>query len=167
MARHTCPLFWKRPFEHAGRDLLRIDVVEHDTGIVAAEFERDALQRLGRARHHLFARRRRAREGNLADIGVMRHRVAEIVGVGDDVEHARRQNVGNQFGEFQRRERRRRRRLDDQRIARDQRRRQLEAEDQQRIVPGNDGADHAERTPKCFRSPLSSITRIGRSSEPR
>src|SRR5277367_6149732 len=45
----------ERPFEHAGRDLLRIDVVEDDAGIVAAEFERDALQRLGRARHHLLA----------------------------------------------------------------------------------------------------------------
>src|SRR5579871_4686134 len=43
--------------------------------------------------------------------------VAKVIGVGDDVEDALRQDVLYQFGKTQRRQRRRRRRLDDERIA--------------------------------------------------
>ncbi len=88
-------------FEDAGRHLLRVGVIEHDAGVVAAEFQRDPLQGCRRTRHHLLAGRGRAGEGDLADIRVLGHGVAEIVGVGDDVEHALRQDIRDQFGELQ------------------------------------------------------------------
>ena len=61
------------------------------------------------------------------------------------LKHAGRQNIGDQFGETQRRERRRRRGLHHHRIAGDKRRRRLEGDEQQRIIPGQDRADDAER----------------------
>jgi hypothetical protein len=43
-------------------DHLRIDNLEHDGRVVAAELERDALERRCRARHDTLATRDRARE---------------------------------------------------------------------------------------------------------
>ena len=54
-------------------DLLRIGVGQHDAGIVAAEFERQALQRAGGALHDLAAGRGGAGEGHLGDAGMRRH----------------------------------------------------------------------------------------------
>ena len=85
------------------------------------------------------------------------HRVAEIVGVGNDVQHALGEDVLDQFGEFQRRQRRGRRGFHHQRVAGEQGRRQFEAEDQQRIVPGNDGADDAERTAMGFDAAVAAV----------
>src|SRR5260370_1342145 len=47
------------------RHLLRIDVLEHNRRVVAAEFQRQALQGFGDARHHLLAGRGGAGESDL------------------------------------------------------------------------------------------------------
>jgi hypothetical protein len=133
-------------FEYPGRRLLWIDVVENDRCVVAAELKRDAFECCGGARRHLLACRRRAREGNLADIRMLGHRVAEIVDIGDNVKHARRQDVLDKFGEPQGCERRSRGRLQHNGVACDQRRRRFQTDEQKRIVPGNDCSDDAERT---------------------
>ena len=74
----------------------------------------------------------------------------------------------DQLGE-QRRQRGGRRGLDYHRVAGEQGRRQLEAEDEQWIVPRHDRADHAERAAMGFDFATAGIliTRIGRSSERR
>jgi len=119
--------------EYAGGDLLGIDVVEDDCGIIAAEFERDALDRVRRARHHLLAGSRGTRERDLTNVGVARERAAEIIGVGNDVEHTRRQQIRHQFGKTQCRELGGRGRLQDACVSGDKRQRQLESGDRQRI----------------------------------
>jgi hypothetical protein len=147
----------ERAFENAGRDLLRIDVVEHDAGVVAAQFQRNAFQRGRRIRHHLLTGCGRSSERDLADVGMFRHLVAEIVGVGNDVQDALGQDVLDQLGKFQRRQRGGRCRLYHQRIAGQKRRRQFEAEDQQRIVPGDDGPDDAERAPMRLDAAITAV----------
>src|SRR5205814_5127453 len=49
---------------------LEIRVVQHDARVTSAELERDLLQALRRARHHLLAGWGRTREGDLPDQGV-------------------------------------------------------------------------------------------------
>ena len=63
----------------------------------------------------------------------------------DDVEHAGRQEVGDQLHQHQDAERRLLGRLEHDAVAGGERRRQLPGRHQQREVPGNDLADDAER----------------------
>lgn len=72
-------------------------------------------------------------------------RRAQIVGVGDDVEHAGRDQILDQLGDLQGRERRGRGRLEHDGVAGQQRGRDLEGHQDQREVPGHDGPDHAQR----------------------
>ena len=76
--------------------------------------------------------------------GVAHDRRAHVARAGDQVDDARRQVVEAR-GEHQGRERRELRGLADHRVPRRQRRRQLPGEQQQRVVPGDDAADHADR----------------------
>jgi hypothetical protein len=124
---------------------LRIDVVEHDAGVVAAQLQGDPLQGLRRPGHHLLAGGRRAGEGDLAHVGVRGHRRAQVVGVGDDVQDPGRQHVLDQFGQAKRGQRRGRGGLEHHGVAGQQRGGQLQADEDQREVPGHDGADDAER----------------------
>ena len=61
------------------------------------------------------------------------------------VEHARREQPGGQFGQFESGQRRLLRRLDHHAVARRQRRRQFPCRHHQRVVPRRDRGHHAER----------------------
>ena len=69
---------------------VEVGVVEHDERRVAAEFERQLLERAGALLHQLLADRGRAGEGHLAHDRVRRHLAADRRRrAGDDVEDAR------------------------------------------------------------------------------
>jgi hypothetical protein len=93
----------------AGEQLWRyfhwIDIIEHNGGVVAAELQREALQRAGRAFHDFPAGRSRARECDFGDVRMAGERVPKIVGVDNDVDHPRGQNINAQLTQFKRRQR--------------------------------------------------------------
>ena len=114
--------------EDLRRDFLRIDVIEHDGSVVAAQLERQPLEAARDARHHLLAGGGGSGERHLRDVGMPRQRGAEIVLIGDHVDHAGGKYLRTQFPEAQRRERGGRRRLCDDGVAGEQCRRDLEHE---------------------------------------
>jgi hypothetical protein len=91
----------------------------------------ESAQRLRRARHDLAPGGRRTCEGDFAHVGMMGQGIAEIVGIGDEVDNAVRQKAGDQFSELKAGDRRGRCRLHDQCIPGKQRGGQLEGQDQQ------------------------------------
>ena len=101
---------------------------------------------LGGVLHDQAAGRGLAGEGDLGDALALGERLAgfEAEAV-DDVEHAGRQDVGDQFGEHEDAERRLLGGLEHHAVAGGERRRELPGRHQQREVPGNDLADDAER----------------------
>jgi hypothetical protein len=67
--------------------LLQIGIIEHDRRRLAAQFERDALQRLGAIAHNAFAHGNRASERYLVYIRIAHELGAnDITETGDDVE---------------------------------------------------------------------------------
>ena len=69
-----------------------IRVGEENVGRLAAEFESDALDRVGGLLDDDLADCRAARERNLVDVGMLhQRRAAGLAEAGDDVDHARRQ----------------------------------------------------------------------------
>ena len=116
------------------------DVWHHDDGRLAAQFERDALHRVGGILVDELANFGRSGEGDLIDIGVLDHAVASGVTVaGDDVEHTSREaSFSNEISQTQRGERRLLGRLQHNGATRSKSWRNLEARHQQREVPGND-----------------------------
>ena len=90
---------------------------------------------------------RRPGKGDLVDARMFDDPLPEVARrTGYDIEHAFR-NAGfeRDFPEFDRRQRRRRRRLQDDRAPGCKRGRDFPAREQERKVPGNDRADHADR----------------------
>ena len=80
------------------------------------------------------------------DLGVTDQRVAgRRAAAGDDIHHAFGEDVGDDLGELQRRQRRLLGRLDDDGVAAGESRRELPGGHHQRIVPRRDRADHADR----------------------
>ncbi len=116
-------------------------------GRLAAQLERDVLERVGGASHDVLAGRGVARERDLVDAGMLHERLSRGASAsGDDVEHAGRQSdLRGDFADQQRGQRRLTRRFQDDRIARRQRRRHFPHREQQREVPRDDGGDDAER----------------------
>ena len=144
-AMQTWPLLTNDAKKIFLRDGFRVDVVEHDRGVVAAELERHALQRSRRAREHLLARRDGARERDLVDAGMRRHRGAELVAAGQDVDDAGGEDLVQELADFQRRERRVRRRFQDDRVARVERRHERPQRQVHGRIPRRDDADDTER----------------------
>ncbi len=122
----------------------RGDVGADDEWVLATHLEVDPRDALGAGQRHPLAGRDRAGEGDAVDALVGGQRRARLAGAGDDVDDAVGQVV-KQRSQGQGRERRQLRRLADDRVAGGQRRGELPAEQQQRVVPGDDAADHAER----------------------
>ena len=89
----------------------------------------------------------RAGEGDLGHVGVVDEPLAALAArAGDDLDDALRQpGLERQLGEAQRRQRRELGRLEDDRVARRERRAHLPRGDRQREVPGRDEPDDAER----------------------
>ena len=123
-------------------------VVEHHVGRLAAALELDALHvRLARVDEEQLPDLARAGEGELVDVQVAAERLAGgLAEAGEDVEHAVRDaRLGGQLGERERDDRRLLRGLEDDRVARRQRRAELPGRHQQRVVPRHDQPDHADR----------------------
>jgi hypothetical protein len=128
-------------------DGVDVDVGEHQHRRVAAELERQALDRARGAVHQQLAHTRRAGERELAAARVVEERLTHAVGVAvDDVEHARRQaRVVQELRVVERRARRELRRADDDGAAGGQGGGRGAVDVVDREVPGGDHAHHAER----------------------
>ncbi len=135
----------ERAPEQPFRDPLRIRIGQHDAGIIAAEFERQALQRAGGILHDPAAGRGRAGERHLRDAGMRGHQAADLVRAGDDIDNARRELLVDELDKADGRERRQRRRLDDDRVASAYRRNDVPACDHHRPIPWGDRAHNADR----------------------
>ncbi len=70
---------------------------------------------------------------------------AQVILVGDDVDHARRENAGHDLANLQGGQRRGGGWLDNDRVASQQGGGQFECHQQQWEIPGNDGAHHTQR----------------------
>mgnify|MGYP003694666175 CR=1 FL=1 len=87
-------------------DLVRRRIRAGDQRVLAAELERQRLQRRGRAGHHRAARADAADEADLRHLRMRDQRHARVAAAGHDVEHARRKDVVPELGDPQRRQRR-------------------------------------------------------------
>ena len=116
-----------------------------DQRILAAEFQHHRFERVGRRLHHRAAGRHRADQRDHGDAGMGRQRGAGLAAARHDVEHARRQNIADQFGKPQRRQRRLFRRLHHHGVAGRQRRAAFAGAEHERMVERNDAADDAAR----------------------
>ena len=95
------------------RGALEVGVREHDVRRLAAELERHALDRSGRAAHDRLPHLGRAGEADLRDVGVLDEPLPDDRALaGDDVDDALRDaRLERELGEPQRRQRRQLRRL--------------------------------------------------------
>lgn len=125
--------------------LLEIDVVADDGRVVAAQLEGDALQRAAAALHDLLAGEGRAGEADLVDARMLGEHGAQVVTAAQRLQHARREDARRQLDGLQRAVGRVGRRLPHERIARQQRRRDLADAQQQRPVPRHDANADAQR----------------------
>ncbi len=127
--------------------LLQVGVREHDAGALAAELERDALDRAGRLARDLDADLGRAGEADLADERMLDERVADgAAGAGDDVEHAGGQaRLEPELRVAQGREGGEAGGLEHHGVAGGDRRRRLPVADVEREVPRRDQGGDADR----------------------
>ena len=127
--------------------LFDVGVREHDVGRLPAELERHPLDRLRGQRTDPFADIGRAGERDLGHVGVLDQPFAHRPACADDdVEHALRYaRLQRQAFQLQRGERRQSRGLEDDRVARRERRTHLPGRDGDRKVPGHDQGDDAQR----------------------
>jgi hypothetical protein len=115
----------------------------HDEGVLAAQLEVEVLHHRGGDLCDALTGLDRAGHGDHADRGVADERLAGLGAAGDHVDHARGQVGEAALDPVQRDQRRQLAGLDDDRVARGQRRRELPGEQQQWEVPGDDGPDDA------------------------
>ncbi len=141
---------------------LEVGVGEDHVRRLTAELERHALDRLRGARGDPAADLGRPSEGDLGDVRVGDEPLATLAtGPGDDVEHALREAAldGEPF-ELERAQRGQLGRLEDDRVARGERRPELPGGDRQREVPGHDQPDDAERLPEGHVDPAGDRDRV-------
>ena len=124
---------------------LEVRVVEDHDRRLAAELEVDALERVGGGASDPLAGLDRAGQRDHVDVGMRDQPLAGLAGAGDDVEHALGQDLVRELGEAQRGQRRRLGRLEHDRVAGGERGTDLPDRHQQRVVPGRDLADDADR----------------------
>ena len=122
------------------------DILEDDRGRLSAQFQGHFLQVSLRRVDDELADLGRAREGDLVHARMARERRAcRFAETGDDIQHAfRHAGLHGEFAEEQRRERRLLGGLEDDGIAGGQRGSQFPRGHQQRKVPWDDLADHAQ-----------------------
>jgi hypothetical protein len=136
---HAWPPFSNGADDRALDGVAEVGVGEHDVGVLAAELERDRLDRLRRRRHDTAADLGRAGERDLVDERVGDERGARRPVAGDDVEHAGGQpGLERQGGEPQRAQRRLLGRLEDDGVAGRERGPELPRRHEQRVVPRHD-----------------------------
>ncbi len=126
---------------------LDVRVIEYDERRIAAELERELLERRGALRHQCLSDGRRTREAQFAYERVARERAADRLRIaGDDGDDASR-HAGT-LGEHAHRERRERREfrgLDDHRAAGCESRRYLARDHRRRKIPRRNSRAHADR----------------------
>ncbi len=132
---------------HASGRGLQIGVGEHDVGRFAAQLQGDGLERRRRLAHDRRAHLGRAGERDLVHVGVADQRAA---GAGSEARHhvedaGRESGLARQLGEAERGERGLLGGLQHHGVSAGEGRGQLPHGEQQWEVPGNDGADHAQR----------------------
>ncbi len=139
-----------------------------DVGGLAAELERDALDRLRGARGDPAADLGRAGERDLGDVGVLdQPPAADAARPGDDVEHALGQpGVERDPLQLERGQRGQLGRLQHHGVARRQRRGHLPRGDHEREVPGHDQPDDPERLAKGHVDAAGDRDRAGRAAAP-
>ncbi len=126
---------------------LDVGVVEDDDRGLAAELEVDALELVGTGVRHLHAGAHRAGDRHQLRDRVLDDQATGVAVTGDHVEHARGQELRGQLGEQRRGRRRGVAGLEDDAVARGQRRRDLPHHHHQRVVPRGHLADDADRLP--------------------
>ena len=124
-----------------------VGVVEHDGGALAAELERDALDRRRGELGHALAGARGAGERHHVDVGMLRQRLADHrAEAGHEVEHALRQpDRVDDLRQDESVQRSDLGRLQYDRAAGGEGRRDLRGDLVQRIVPRRDARDDADR----------------------
>ena len=127
-------------------DGFHVGVVEDDHRRLAAELEVEPLDPIGRDLGDVLAGVGVAGHRDHPDLGMPDEVVADRgARAGDDVEDARREDVGGDLAEDQRGQRRPSRRLEDDRVARREGRPDLPAGHHDRVVPRRDRGDHPDR----------------------
>ena len=152
--------------QRAADGVLEDGVIEDDERRFAAELERHLLQRGGRIRHDRFARPDLAGQGDLADLGVCGEQAAGVRHALHDLKHALRQpRLAENLAQPHGRERGQLGGLEDHGIAAGECRRRFPTGDLQRIVPGADARDDAERLApriaECLRPEVQVLAREG------
>ena len=129
------------------RGLLEVGVGEHDVRGLAAEFERDGLERAGAAGRDIRPHLGRAGEHDLAHVGMRDEALPDDrARPGDDLEQALGQpGLERELAEAHRRERGELGGLEHDRVAGGERRREAPRRDRHREVPRHDDADDAVR----------------------
>ncbi|MNP03488.1 hypothetical protein D3C76_953730 [compost metagenome] len=131
---------------HALYDGVDVGVVADDHRRLAAEFQMGALEGAGGGLEDLLAGDDIAGERHHAHARVADQRAADaLAATADEVQHARRKDLGECRRQRQHRQRRVLGRLEHHGIAGGQRRGDLPRGHHQRVVPWRDGSDHAER----------------------
>ena len=132
---------------------VQVGVGEDDVRALAAQLERDALQRVGRGLLDDLGRVDVPGEGDLVDVGMRdQGRAGGLAEAVDDVDDAGREaGFEGQLGDAQGGQRRLLGRLHHDRVAAGQGRAPLPGQHQQREVPGDDLADDADRLPQRVR----------------
>ena len=127
------------------RRCLDVGVVEDDDRRLAAELEVDPLDVGGRRAGDLHARAYRSGDGDHLGRLVLDEPAPGVAVAAHDVEHARRQELLGELSQQRGAGRRGVARLQDDGVARRQRRGDLPDHHHQRVVPRRDLADHADR----------------------
>ena len=133
--------------DRGGDRLVEVRVGEDDARALAAQLQRDPLDRVGAQAHDLAAGRRRAGERDLLNSG-MRDEVApdgRPIRRQDVDDAGREPDLDGELGEPERRERRSRIGLEDGGAAGRERGRQLPRRHHQRVVPRHDLGAHTDR----------------------
>ncbi|MCY1425506.1 hypothetical protein D9M71_412950 [compost metagenome] len=131
---------------HALYDGVDVGVVADDHRRLAAEFQMGALEGAGGGLEDLLAGDDIAGERHHAHARMADQRAADaLAATADEVQHARRKDLGECRRQRQHRQRRVLGGLEHHGIAGGQRRGDLPRGHHQRVVPWRDGSDHAER----------------------
>ena len=126
-------------------DLLDIHIFADNGRVIATEFERQSLQRLGTALHDLFTCYDGSGETDLINIRVRCQHRPKVVPATQNLKHTRREEFTPKLHQFEVAIGRERRWLDDEGVTRTQRGGNFSTGQQDGIIPRNDGTAYTQR----------------------
>ncbi len=133
------------PADDPGGNFVGVGVRIGDQRVLAAEFERHLLERIGRRPHDRFPGRHRADKPDFRDQRMRRQCGAALASARKHGEYAGRKERSDKLRESQRGKRRLLGRLDDESVAGGERRPGAHRGEQQWMVERVDARDHAQR----------------------